>query len=70
VAVPDGVAAKGGIRAGDLLVRFDGKRFPRSDAMNRMRVWMQDVPQGRTVKLLVLRDGKEVECPCRWDSPK
>lgn len=69
-AVPEGVAAKGGIRAGDVLLRFDGKRFPRHDAMNRMRVWMQDVPQGRAVKVQVLRDGKEVECSCRWDTPR
>jgi hypothetical protein len=69
-AVPDGVAAKAGIRAGDVLVRFDGKRFPRQDAMNRLRVWMQDVPVGRAVKVVLLRDGKEVEVSCRWESPK
>ncbi|MBV8878783.1 MAG: hypothetical protein JO332_02355, partial [Planctomycetaceae bacterium] len=51
-------------------IRFDGKRFPRHDALNRMRVWMQDVPYGRAVKVLVLRDGKEVECLCKWEAPK
>ncbi len=63
-------AAKGGILKGDVLVKFDGKRFPRHDALNRMRVWMQDVPYGRIVKITVLRDGKEVDCPCKWETPK
>lgn len=69
-AVAEGAAAKGGIQAGDVLVRFDGKRFPKHDAMNRMRVWMQDVPYGRQIKVVVLRGGKEVECSCKWDPPK
>ncbi len=69
-AVGDGVAAKGGIQAGDVIVKFDSKRFPRHDAMNRLRVWMQDVPYGRQVKVVVLRGGKEVECPCKWETPK
>jgi hypothetical protein len=68
--LPDGVAGKAGLRAGDVLVRFDGKRFPHHDAMNRLRVWMQDVPYGRPVKVVVLRDGAEVECTCKWETPK
>lgn len=66
----DYAAAKGGIVKGDVLVRFDGKRFPRRDALNRMRVWMQDVPYGRAIKVIVVRDGKEVECLLKWDPPK
>ena len=69
-AVPEGVAARGGIQAGDVLVKFDGKRFPRHDAMNRLRVWMQDVPYGRQIKVIVLRGGREVECGCKWETPK
>jgi hypothetical protein len=69
-AVADLVASKGGVKNGDVVVKFDGKRFPRHDAMNRMRVWMQDVPYGRQVKVVVLRDGKEVECSLKWDAPK
>jgi hypothetical protein len=68
--LPDGVAGKAGIKAGDILVRFNGKRFPRRDAMNRLRVWMQDVPYGRPVKVVVLRDGKESEFTCTWETPK
>lgn len=69
-AVGDGVAARGGVQAGDILVKFDGKRFPRHDAMNRLRVWMQDVPYGRQIKVVVLRGGKEVECACKWETPR
>jgi hypothetical protein len=68
--VAEGVAGKAGIKAGDFIVRFDGKRFPRHDAMNRLRVWMQDVPYGRAIKVVVLREGKEVECLCKWEAPK
>ena len=64
--LPDGVAGKAGIRAGDILIKFNGKRFPKSDAMNRLRVWMQDVPDGRPTKVIVLRDGKPVEVTCTW----
>ncbi|HLY11447.1 MAG TPA: DUF1570 domain-containing protein [Planctomycetota bacterium] len=68
--VVDYPAALAGIVKGDILLKFDSKRFPRHDALNRMRVWMQDVPYGRGVKVLVLRDGKEVECLVKWDAPK
>ncbi len=64
--VPDGVGAKGGIREGDILVKFNGKRFPRRNALNGLRVWVQEVPEGRPVKVVVWRDGKEVECLCTW----
>jgi S1-C subfamily serine protease len=68
--VEGGVAAKGGVREGDVLARFDGKRFARHNAMNLLRIWMQDVPYGRAVKVVVLRDGKEAECLCKWEAPK
>jgi hypothetical protein len=63
---PEGAAAKGGMKPGDILIRFDGKRLPRHDALNRIRVWIQDVPAGRPVKATVLREGGEVDCPVKW----
>jgi hypothetical protein len=68
--LPDGVAGKAGIRPGDVIVRFNGKRLPRRDAMNRLRVFMQDVPTGRPVKVAVLREGKEIEFACTWDAAR
>ena len=67
--LPEGVAGKAGLKGGDIMIRFDGRRFPRHDAMNRLRVWMQDVPYGRAIKVVVLRAGKEIECSCKWDAP-
>lgn len=67
--LPDGVAGKAGIRAGDVIVRFNGKKLPRRDAMNRLRVHMQEVPYGRAVKVVVLREGKELEVSCTWPRP-
>jgi hypothetical protein len=64
--LPDGVAGKAGIRAGDVMVKFNGKKLPRRDAMNRLRVYMQEAPAGRSVKVVVLRDGKELEVACTW----
>ncbi len=63
---PDGVAAKAGLRTGDILLRFDGRRFPRGDAMARLRIWMQDVPYGRSIKVVVIRDTTEVEAYVIW----
>jgi hypothetical protein len=67
--LPDGVAGKAGMKAGDVVLQFDGRRFPRHDAMNRLRVWMQDVPYGRAIKVVVLREGAKVEVSCKWDPP-
>lgn len=64
------VAQAGGLLPGDILVRFDGRRFPRHDALNRLRVWVQDVPEGRLIKVVVVRGGKEVECPLKWESSR
>jgi hypothetical protein len=64
------VAAKAGLKAGDVLARFDGKRFRPHNALNLLRIWMQDIPYGRAIKVVALRDGQEVECPCKWESPR
>ena len=67
VQVPaGGVAAEAGIRAGDILIRFDRKRFPRNEALERLRSLVQGTPTGRPVQVVVLRDGKEVTCRCVW----
>jgi hypothetical protein len=67
---PDGVAKKAGMQEGDVIKSFDGRLFPRKGAMNSLRSWMQDVPYGRAIKVVVLREGKEVECLCKWEQPK
>ena len=66
----DGAAARGGLQAGDIVLKFDGKRFLRHEAMNRLNIWLQELPYGRAAPVLVLRDGREVEAACTWEAPK
>jgi hypothetical protein len=68
--VDDGVAKKSGLQEGDVMTSFDGRLFPRKDAMNRLRVWMQEVPYGRAVKIKALRAGAEVEVTAKWEEKK
>ncbi len=68
--VDDGAAKKAGMMEGDVMKSFDGRLFPRKGAMNALRSWMQDVPYGRAIKVVVLRDGKDVECLCKWEEAK
>jgi serine protease Do len=51
----DSPAAKAGLRSGDLLVEVDGERVRRARQFSRL---IQESPQGRSVRLGVMRDGK------------
>jgi serine protease Do len=53
----DGPAAKAGIKPGDVVVEFDGKKVESMRALPRL---VADTPPGDTVDVKVLRDGKEV----------
>src|SRR5258706_7035043 len=68
--VPDGVGAKAGLAEKDVILSFDGKQLPGNDAMNQLRSWMQAIPYGRRVKLVVRRDGKDVDLMIVWEPPK
>ena len=68
--LPDGVGGQAGIRKGDVLVKFNGKQFPRHSALNALRIWIQDARYGRPVKVVVVRDGRELEVRCTWKRPK
>lgn len=51
----DSAAEKAGLKAGDVVVEFDGERVRSARQFTRL---VQETPNGRTVKLAVLRDGK------------
>jgi serine protease Do len=51
----DGPAEKAGIRAGDVVVEYDGERVRSARQFTRL---VQETPEGRQVPLAVLRDGK------------
>jgi serine protease Do len=51
----DSPAAKAGLRVGDLVVEVDGERVRSARQFSRL---IQESPDGRSVKLAVVRDGK------------
>jgi serine protease Do len=57
---PDSPAAKGGLKVGDVITELDGKKV--SDA-GELQVEVGQKRPGTTIKLQVLRDGKNVTVP-------
>ncbi|WP_108660585.1 Do family serine endopeptidase [Acuticoccus kandeliae] len=53
----DGPAAKGGIKAGDVVVRFDGREVPSMRELPRI---VAETPIGKHVDVVVVREGSEV----------
>ena len=53
---PDSPAEKAGIRAGDVVVDYDGERVRSARQFTRL---VQETPEGRTVTIGLLRDGKK-----------
>ncbi|HEY3227373.1 MAG TPA: PDZ domain-containing protein [Planctomycetota bacterium] len=68
--VPEGVGAKAGLSEKDVILSFDGKPLPGNDAMNQLRSWMQAIPYGRRIKLVVRREGKDLDLMIVWEPPK
>ena len=54
--VKGGPAEKGGVRIGDVITTFDGKKVQSSSDLPRM---VAETPVGKTVDISVIRDGKE-----------
>jgi serine protease Do len=54
----DSPASKAGVKAGDVVVEFDGERVRSSRQFSRL---VQESVAGRTVKAAVMRDGKKVD---------
>jgi len=55
---PGSAAEKGGIKAGDVVISFDGERVRSVRQLQRL---VSDTPPGRAVKVGVMRDGRKVE---------
>jgi serine protease Do len=53
---PDSPAEKAGIKAGDVVVEFDGERVRSARQFTRL---VQETPEGRSVSIALLRDGKK-----------
>jgi len=54
---PDGPAAKGGVRNGDFITTFDGKRIEDSRSLSRI---VADAPINKTVAVDLIRKGKKM----------
>lgn len=52
---PDSAAARAGLKAGDVIVQFDGERVRSSRQFVRL---VQETPPGRTVPATIARDGR------------
>ena len=53
----DGPAARAGIKAGDVILTFDGRKVPEMRKLPRM---VADAPVGKTVPVVLWRDGRKV----------
>src|SRR5262245_7736597 len=53
---PDSPAAKAGLKAGDIVTEYDGERVRSARQFTRL---VQETPEGRSVNMAVLRDGKK-----------
>ncbi len=53
---PDSPAEKAGIKAGDIVVDYDGERVRSARQFSRL---VQETPDGRTVAIGIVRDGKK-----------
>jgi serine protease Do len=65
VASEDGPAAQAGLRCGDIIIEFDGRRVENERHLTRM-VASSEV--GRTVRLRYLRDGREMTTTAKLGS--
>jgi len=54
----DSPAARAGLKAGDVLIEFDGERVRSARQLTRL---VQETPEGRTVKAAVVRGGSRVD---------
>lgn len=57
---PESPAAQAGMRAGDLVVEFDGERVRSARQFTRL---VQETPPGRSVQIVVVREGQKTALP-------
>jgi serine protease Do len=59
---PGSPAMSAGVKSGDVIVEYDGRRIARSDELPRV---VAETPIGKDVALIVVRDGKRVTLPVK-----
>lgn len=63
----EGPAAKAGMKAGDVIVAFDGERVRSAKHLERL---VSETPEGRTVDATVMRDGAKVNLKVTAAAPQ
>lgn len=63
----EGPAAKAGMKAGDVIVSFDGERVRSAKHLERL---VSETPEGRTVDATVMRDGAKVNLKVTATEPE
>lgn len=63
----DSPASKAGLKAGDVIVEFDGERVRSSSQLRRL---IQETPAGRNVNVAVSRDGQRVSLTVTPQAPE
>ena len=63
---PETAAALAGMREGDVLVQFNGKKLDRDNPLKTLRTELKAVKNGVDVPLVVIRDGKKVTLTAVW----
>jgi hypothetical protein len=66
----DSAGARAGMKLGDILVEFNGKKFPLEDPVALLRKELKDVKDGDEVPLVVIRDGKRTTLKAVWGKKK
>ncbi|OHB76716.1 MAG: hypothetical protein A2Z34_00805 [Planctomycetes bacterium RBG_16_59_8] len=64
--VAGGLGDKAGLKIGDVVVEFDGKKLPATKPLDALRKLIVDAKANTDIPLIVLREGKRVELKIKW----
>lgn len=66
VLMSGGVGEKAGLKNGDIIVEFNGKKLPAEKPLNALREIIKGVKPSDDVPIVVIRDGKKTELKAKW----
>ncbi len=57
--IEDTAASKGGLKKGDIIIEFDGKKIPYAGGLTQFRRMVQNARKGKEIPYTVIRNGKK-----------